>query len=66
MLAAFAMVADDHPGWSLTIRGDGDARQELETQRDRLGLNGRVSFRAGRRIRSRSFDGGAVRYAIAV
>ena len=44
LLAAFAMVAANHPRWSLTIWGEGDDRQELEAQRDRLGLNGRVSF----------------------
>ena len=44
LLAAFAMVAPNHPEWSLTIWGQGDDRQALETQRGGLGLNGRVSF----------------------
>ena len=44
LLAAFAMVAPNHPDWLLTIWGEGEDRQELETQRDRLGLNERVSF----------------------
>ena len=44
LLAAFAMVAPNHPGWSLTIWGEGEDRQELETQRDLLGLNERVSL----------------------
>lgn len=44
LLAAFAIVAPNHPGWSLAIWGEGTDRQALETQRDRLGLNGRVSL----------------------
>ena len=44
LLAAFGMVAPHHPGWSLAIWGEGTDRQVLETQRDQLGLSGRVSF----------------------
>ena len=44
LIAAFAKVAANHPGWSLTIWGEGEDRPALETQRDRLGLNGRISF----------------------
>ena len=44
LISAFAMVAANHPGWSLTIWGEGDDRQALETQRDRLNLRGRVDL----------------------
>ena len=44
LIAAFALVAANHPGWSLTIWGEGEDRQALETQRDRLDLRGRVEL----------------------
>ena len=44
LIAAFSMVAANHPGWSLTIWGEGDDRQTLERLRDRLDLQGRVSL----------------------
>lgn len=44
LIAAFSMVAANHPGWSLTIWGEGDDRQTLEQLRDRLDLQGRVTL----------------------
>lgn len=44
LLDAFARIADRHPCWNLVIWGDGNLRIELENQRDRLGLAGRVSM----------------------
>ena len=44
LIAAFSMVAANHPGWSLTIWGEGDDRQTLERLRDRLDLQGRVTL----------------------
>lgn len=44
LIAAFSMVAVNHPGWSLTIWGEGEDRQMLEAQRDLLGLHGRVAL----------------------
>ena len=44
LIAAFSMVAANHPGWSLTIWGEGDDRQALEMLRDRLDLRGRVAL----------------------
>ena len=42
LLEAFAKAAANHPGWTLTIWGEGPERAALERQRDRLGLNDRV------------------------
>ena len=42
LLRAFATIADRHPGWRLTILGDGDERPHLERLRDELGLVDRV------------------------
>jgi len=44
LITAFSMVADYHPGWSLTIWGEGEDRQTLERLRDRLDLQGRVAL----------------------
>lgn len=44
LLQAFAAIADVHPDWTLAIHGEGSCRAELEQQRDRLGLGGRVDF----------------------
>ena len=44
LIAAFSMVATNHPGWSLTIWGEGNDRQKLERLRDRLDLKGRVAL----------------------
>ena len=44
LIAAFSMVAANHPGWSLTIWGEGNDRQELERLRDRLELQERVAL----------------------
>ena len=42
LILAFSLVASDHPGWTLTIWGEGDDRQELEALRDQLGMQERV------------------------
>ncbi|HKO62613.1 MAG TPA: glycosyltransferase family 4 protein [Pyrinomonadaceae bacterium] len=47
LLRAFSTIAESHPGWHLTIVGDGDERSELEKLRDELGLANRV-FLPGR------------------
>ncbi len=47
LLDAFARVAGRHDRWSLEVWGDGPDREELERQRDSLGLSDRVTF-AGR------------------
>lgn len=44
LLDAFAVMASDLPDWHLTIWGEGPERAALEAQRDRLGLNGRVTM----------------------
>ena len=44
LLEAFAAMAPACPGWSLTLVGEGDARQELEARALALGLAGRVHF----------------------
>lgn len=44
LLEAFAKVAPEHPEWKLVIWGEGEARKELEDQRDALGLNDRVEM----------------------
>src|SRR5438045_2478682 len=44
LLEAFARLATRHPDWSVVIWGEGEAREVLEHQRDRLGLGDRVSF----------------------
>ena len=42
LLRAFSTIADRHPGWRLTILGDGDERPHLEKLRDELSLTDRV------------------------
>ena len=42
LLAAFASIAPQYPDWQLLILGEGEQRQQLEAQRDRLGLQSRV------------------------
>ena len=42
LITAFSMVAANHPGWTLTIWGDGAERQTLEKLRDRLDMQGRI------------------------
>lgn len=44
LITAFSMVANNHPGWSLTIWGEGAGRRSLEMLRGRLGLHGRVAL----------------------
>ncbi|MBK5571335.1 MAG: glycosyltransferase family 4 protein [Ensifer sp. SSB1] len=44
LLEAFARIADQHPDWKLVIWGEGEARWELEAQRDALGLSNRVEM----------------------
>lgn len=44
LLDAFARVAQVHPGWTLTIWGEGPERTRLEAQRSRLALEDRVAL----------------------
>ncbi|WP_062201933.1 glycosyltransferase [Demequina salsinemoris] len=44
VLAAFAMIADEHPEWHLNILGWGASREDLETQATDAGLTDRVHF----------------------
>lgn len=44
LLQAFAQIAEKHPGWSLTIIGDGPLRAELQEGGRALKLDGRVHF----------------------
>jgi len=44
LLEAFSRIAIACPAWDLVILGDGMLRQELENQRDTLGLSVRVFF----------------------
>lgn len=44
LLEAFAQIAPDFREWKLVIWGEGDDRGQLEAQRDRLGLAGRVDM----------------------
>jgi glycosyltransferase involved in cell wall biosynthesis len=44
LLEAFARIAKTHPDWKLVIWGEGEARLELEAQRDALGLSNRVEM----------------------
>lgn len=45
LLAAFAKVAEEFPEWQLDIFGQGPLREELEKQRDQLGVKNQVHFR---------------------
>lgn len=47
LLEAFSRIADRHRDWSLKIMGDGPLRDQLETQKRNLNLNGRVEFTGG-------------------
>lgn len=42
LVDAFATLAERHADWTLVILGDGEERQALESQVERLGLAGRV------------------------
>lgn len=44
LLAAFARVADDHPGARLILAGDGPLRERLTAETRALGVGGRVSL----------------------
>jgi glycosyltransferase involved in cell wall biosynthesis len=44
LVAAFALVAADHPDARLTLAGTGPLEDDLRSQVTRLGLDGRVSF----------------------
>ncbi len=54
LLEAFAMIADQHPDWTLSIWGEGSDKAKLESQRNALGLQNRVVF-AGRSPRPSSW-----------
>ncbi len=42
LLQAFAMLKDRYPEWTLTILGEGKLRSQLESLREKLGLQNRV------------------------
>lgn len=44
LLQAFAQIAPDHPDWQLLILGDGELREDLEAQKEQLGLTNQVFF----------------------
>lgn len=44
LIAAFAMIADDHADWTLVIWGEGECRAELEQQIAAAGLEGRIKM----------------------
>jgi glycosyltransferase involved in cell wall biosynthesis len=44
LIDAFAKVADEHPGWRVTIAGKGELRGRLQRRIDRAGLTGRVEL----------------------
>jgi glycosyltransferase involved in cell wall biosynthesis len=44
LLDAFAVVRKSHPGWRLTILGEGPLREALESHRNRLGLEAFVAM----------------------
>jgi glycosyltransferase involved in cell wall biosynthesis len=44
LLEAFAMIAPKFPQWTLLIWGEGEDREKLEAERDRLGLRNRVEM----------------------
>jgi glycosyltransferase involved in cell wall biosynthesis len=44
LLAAFAQIADEIPGWSLHIVGDGPLRSSLIADAEQLGIADRVTF----------------------
>jgi GalNAc-alpha-(1->4)-GalNAc-alpha-(1->3)-diNAcBac-PP-undecaprenol alpha-1,4-N-acetyl-D-galactosaminyltransferase len=58
LLAAFALVADRVPDWTLTILGEGPERAALEAQRDGLGLRDRIDLPGATR-----YPGGELRRA---
>jgi glycosyltransferase involved in cell wall biosynthesis len=47
LIRAFAGIAQAHPGWNLTIVGEGEERGALQAELERSGVAGRVSL-AGR------------------
>jgi glycosyltransferase involved in cell wall biosynthesis len=47
LIRAFAGIAGAHPGWDLTILGDGEEREALAGEIERSGVSGRASL-AGR------------------
>ena len=44
LLRAFALLREEHPGWDLTVLGEGEERGRLEALREELRLGGRVSL----------------------
>lgn len=44
LIRIWAMVAPQHPGWTLKIVGDGPERANLEAQAAQLGITGSVQF----------------------
>jgi glycosyltransferase involved in cell wall biosynthesis len=44
LLAAFARIANEVPGWTLHLAGDGPSRSSLAAQAEQLGVADRVTF----------------------
>jgi glycosyltransferase involved in cell wall biosynthesis len=44
LVRAFSRIAPEHPGWNLTILGEGPERTSIERQIDASGIAGRVSL----------------------
>lgn len=44
LIEAFSQISPDFPDLRLIIAGDGESRRALESQRDSLGLTGRIDF----------------------
>lgn len=44
LISAFAAIAPSHPGWQLTIMGDGPERRRLEDKAENFHVMDRVSF----------------------
>ena len=44
LIDAFALIADDHPEWTVRICGKGELRRWLQRRIDRAGLTGRIEL----------------------
>ena len=44
LLAAWGQIAAQVPGWTLVFAGDGELRDELQAQADRVGISDRIQF----------------------
>ena len=44
LLAAWGQIAAQVPGWTLVFAGDGELREELQAQAERIGISDRIRF----------------------